>query len=61
MVPISILIWVTPEEKILGKSFLKKFLTTCVSLNLKFRVTKQNFLAVLYKKTNCKKPAIDTP
>ena len=35
IVPTKILIWVTPEEKMLGKSFLKKNLTLEVTFNLK--------------------------
>ena len=34
MVPTNIFIWVTPDENILGKSFLKKFLTSLLILNL---------------------------
>ena len=34
MVPTKILIWVTPDENILGTSFLKKNLILLLNLNL---------------------------
>ena len=61
MVPTKIFIWVTPEEKILGNSFLKKFFTLLFILNLNLNLNDSNFLTNLYKKANCKKPANDTP
>ena len=37
IVPIKILIWVTPDEKILGNNFLKKNFTLLSTLNLKVK------------------------
>ena len=60
MVPTKILIWVTPEEKILGISFPKKNLILLsifiliLKIGLKFFLTKNN------KINSCKKPAKET-
>ena len=51
----------TPDEKILGNSFLKKSFTLLSILNLKFILIEKNFLINLYKNINCIKPAIETP
>ena len=40
IVPTNIFIWVTPEENILGKSFLKKSFTLLLIINLKSNLTK---------------------
>ena len=48
-------------KKILGKSFLKKNFTFYLILNLKLNFKNKIFFTNLYKKTNCKKPAIETP
>ena len=60
MVPIKILIWVTPDEKILGSNLRKKnfifssILIFRVKIGLKFFLTKNN------KINSCKKPAKET-
>ena len=60
MVPTKILIWVTPDEKMLGSNLRKKnfiFLSILifrVKIGLKFFLTKNN------KINNCNKPANDT-
>ena len=49
IVPIKILIWVTPDEKILGRSFLKIYLRNELADNIsksfesKYDVRKKNF------------------
>ena len=37
MVPTKIFIWVTPEDKILGNSFLKKNFTLLLKVKLKLK------------------------
>ena len=60
MVPTRIFIWVTPEEKILGISFLKKnfifssIFILIIGIGLNFFLTKKN------KITSCINPPIDT-
>ena len=60
MVPTKILIWVTPDEKMLGSNLWKKnFIFASififkVKIGLKFFLTKNN------KINNCNKPANDT-
>ena len=60
MVPTKILIWVTPDEKMLGSNLRKKnFIFSSififkVKIGLKFYLTKNN------KINNCNKPAKDT-
>ena len=60
MVPTKILIWVTPDEKMLGSNLWKKnFIFSSififkVKMGLKFFLTKKN------KISNCKNPAKET-
>ena len=60
IVPTKILIWVTPDEKILGSNLRKKnfiflsILILILKVGLKFFLTKNN------KIINCKKPANET-
>ena len=60
MVPTKILIWVTPEEKILGSSFLKKNLILLSIFILIPKTGLKYFLTKKNKISNCKKPARET-
>ena len=61
MVPTKILICVTPEENILGISFLKNILISLVILIVKLIFGLKNFFTNIIKNTACIKPAIETP
>ena len=61
IVPTKIFIWVTPEENILGKSFLKNNFTFFEILKLNFNFGLKNLLTNITKKTAWINPAIDTP
>ena len=61
IVPTKIFIWVTPDENMLGKSFLKNNLTSFEMLKLTFNFGLKNFLTNIIKKIAWIKPAIDTP
>ena len=60
MVPIKILIWVTPDEKMLGSNLRKKNFTFSSIFIFKVKIGMKFFLTKNNKINNCNKPANDT-
>ena len=60
MGPTKMLIWVTPDEKILGSNLRKKNFTFLSILILTLKIGLKFFLTNNNKTINCKKPANET-
>ena len=60
MVPIKILIWVTPDEKMLGSNLRKKNFTFSSIFIFKVKIGMKFFLTKNNKINSCKKPAKET-
>ena len=59
-VPTKIFIWVTPDEKILGNSFLKKILVFLSILISSLILGEKYFFINKYKNINCNIPDMVT-